>query len=404
MLVVTALILAGCAPTPPVRVSLPDLESALPPPVECTFLIGSPLGVLVEEVIPDSAAAGILEVGDVIVAADGTDTPDSAALLVVLGSKTPGDLIEIDYVRDGSEQTSTISLGANPDEPARPMIGIMIRTEYESVPARETEGSIDPGPTVRPISIGSDLYLLDPGTPDWERTALTPPDDLLWASTGSDIYVVDEGMIRSIAEEAEVPHDGLEGWDPARAIGSIGDDLLLVVTRPVADNPEEVTLAVARLDPSSGTTSWVIPLLAGTGIPVSALNSPDRTHFLLIGVNEDGTEITSAWVWDQDGEDLGLEDLQDFGTPIGWMDDSTLLFRSEGGTGNLVAVPSGEPEQVSLDPQLATLPLFAVGDGHSVLAVDGQNLVIDDIDTDTEVRTLAADCVFGRVGEPGWSA
>jgi hypothetical protein len=356
----------------------------------------------VEEVIPDAAADGLLAVGDVIVAAGGTDTPDAAALLSALEPTSPGDLIDLDYLRDGSESTTTLTLGANPDDPDRPMIGIMIRTDYESIPAADAQGPVTPGPTIRPLTIGETIYLLDPLTAAWEPTGVSVPDEMLWVSTGSAFYGAEDTAIIDLETGEEVEHDGVEGWEVTRAIGSIGGDLLLVVTRPLEEDPDQVALSVARLDPVTGTTVWVIPVLAGFGIPVAALSAPGGEHTLLVGVNEDGSELMGVQVWDGDGNDVGVEGLVDLGTPIGWLDPGTVMLRSDGGIANLVTISSGEPEQATIDPQLSELPLFAVGDGRSLLAIDGQTLVLDDLDTETEVRTLAQDCRFVRIGEPGW--
>ncbi len=401
-IVITSL-LAACAPAPPEREPLPDLSEALPPPADCAFLVGGPRGVLVEEVIPDGAADGVLEVGDVIVEAGGADTPDAASLLSALEPSAPGDDIDIDYIRDGSESTTTLALGANPDDPDRPMIGIMIRTDYESIPAGDAEGPVADGPTVRPLTIGDTIYLLDPLTATWEPTGVTVPDGMLWVSTASRFYGVDDTAIIDLGTGDEVVHDGIEGWEVTRAIGSIGGDLLLVVTRPLEESPEQVALSVARLDPKTGSTVWVMPVLAGFGIPVAALGAPGGEHTLLVGVSEDGSELMGVQVWDGNGADIGVEGLIDLGTPIGWLDPATVMLRSEEGVANLVAISTGEAEQRAIDPQLSELPLFAVGDGHSLLAIDGQALVLDDLDTDAEVRALARDCRFVRIGEPGWT-
>jgi hypothetical protein len=37
-----------------------------------------------------------------------------------------------------------------------------------------------------------------------------------------------------------------------------------------------------------------------------------------------------------------------------------------------------------------------------VLAVDGQALLLEDLTVTGDLRVLAENCTFGRVGEPGW--
>jgi hypothetical protein len=36
------------------------------------------------------------------------------------------------------------------------------------------------------------------------------------------------------------------------------------------------------------------------------------------------------------------------------------------------------------------------------MAIDGRSLVITDLTTGSEVRTLAENCTIARIGEPGW--
>ncbi len=402
LLVAVLLLLAACAASPPEREPLPDLEEALPPPAECTFFLGEPRGVLVEEVLSGSAAVGILEAGDVIVGLDGAPTPDAATLLLALGPRAPGDTVRLRLERDGAEQDTALTLGANPDSPDRPMIGVMIRTDYESVPASAVDGEVAPGPTSRPIAIGDSIYVHDPTIPSWAETGIAVPEGVIWVSATSGIFAVEDDAIIDLATGAEVPHDGLEGWDLARVIGSIGPDLILVVTRPVEETTDEVALAAARFDPATGSTIWLSPILEGFGIPISALGSPDGEHTLVVGVSADGSEITGVEVWDGVGDSLETGELVELGPPVGWADQDTILLRSDPVVISRVSIGSGEVTEATLDDRLTDLPLFPVGDGHSLLALDGQTLVLDDLESDSEVRVLAEDCLFGRIGEAGW--
>ena len=157
----------ACAQTPPEREALPSVEEVLDPPAQCSFLLGEPQGVLVQEVTPDSAADGLLVAGDVIVAFDNEPTPDSAALLAALGEKEAGDMVEIQVVRDDEETEETITLG---DDGGEPRIGVSIRTQFQAVEAADIDTQIAPGPMVRPIAIAGTIYLLDPVSRAWERT------------------------------------------------------------------------------------------------------------------------------------------------------------------------------------------------------------------------------------------
>jgi hypothetical protein len=390
----------ACAQTPPEREALPSVEEVLDPPAQCSFLLGEPQGVLVQEVTPDSAADGLLAAGDVIVAFDNQPTPDSTALLAALGEKEAGDTVEIEVKRGDEETRQTITLG---DDGGEPRIGVSIRTQYQAVEASEIDTEVAPGPMVRPISIGSTIYLFEPGSRVWERTDIEVADELNWVSTNSGIYGIEEESITDVGSGEVVPHDGFDGWEPIRVIGSADDDLILVVTQELPDDPERVAVGVSRFDPVSARTLWAEAVVDGFGIPISALGSPDGDQIVLVGVDEGGSEVMGIDVWSGDGVARGMEGLLPLGTPVGWMDDETVLFRTEVETGSLLTVPGGDIEEITLEGALEGLPLFPVGDGRSVLAIDDQTLVLDDITLSGDFQVLAENCSVARVGEPGWT-
>jgi hypothetical protein len=390
----------ACAQTPPEREALPSVEEALDPPAQCSFLLGEPQGVLVQEVTPDSAADGLLIAGDVIVAFDDQPTPDSTSLLSALGEKEAGDMVEIDVMRGDEETRQTITLGEDGGEPR---IGVSIRTQYQTVEAAEIDTEIIPGPMVRPISIGGTVYLFDPGARAWERTDIQVPDELNWVSTASGIYGIQDESITDVVSDEVISHDGYEGWEPIRVIGSAGEDLILVVTQEVPEDPERVAVGVSRFDPVTASTIWAEPVVDGFGIPISALGSPDGDLIVLVGVDEGGAEIVGIDVWSGDGVAQEIEDLVALGTPVGWMDSETVLFRTEAETGSLLDASTGDIEDVTLESAVQGLPLFPVGDGVSVLAIDGQTLVLDDLTLSGDFQVLAENCPVARVGEPGWA-
>jgi hypothetical protein len=396
------LITTACAAAPPERGSLPDVAEALDPPAQCSFLVGEPQGVLIEEVEPDSAADGVLMAGDVIVAIEGEATVTADDLVEIMEERSPGEEIEIDYRRDDAEASATIALGTNPTDEDAPMIGVQISTRFETVLATDADEPVGASPATRPISIGDTIYLLDPLEPGWEKTGVVVPDGADWVAATDGIYRMEDETLTELIEDVNIDMGELDGWDPARVIGSIGSDLLLVVTRPVPDDPDQVTVAIARFDPHNQDTKWVEPVLAGFGIPVSAIGSPDQENLVLVGVNDDGSEVIGIQMWDADGFDTGLEELVTLGAPVGWLDPGTVLFRTEEAVAVRLDAVSGESDRVVLDSRIAGLPLYPVGDGHSVLVVDGRSLLLEDFDSDGEIRTLAENCTFNRMGEPGW--
>jgi len=383
---------------------LPEVDEVLDPPAQCSFLVGEPQGVLVQEVIPDSAAEGLLLAGDIIVAFDDAPTPDSEALLSALSEKTAGDMVDVEYLRDDEATSSTVILGANPDDSGQPRIGVMIRTQYQIVEAADVAGEVASGPMTRPISIGGTIYLFDPTRTEWERTDIEVADELNWVGTSSGIYVIEEGTITNLNTDETISHDRLEGWEPIRMIGSVGADLMLVVTQEVPENPEQVAVGISRFDPATSTTRWAEPVLDGFGIPISALGSPDGELIVVVGVSEGGAEITGVDVWTADGTPVEQEGLDTLGTPVGWMDAGRILFRSGVDLATLYTVADGGSEELTLETAVGGLPLFPVGDGSSVLALDERSLMLEDLTLSGEVRLLAEDCSIGRVGDPGWDA
>jgi S1-C subfamily serine protease len=74
-------------------------------------------GALVSEVEPGSAAeAAGLQPRDLIVAVGGEPVSNSADVRAAVAAADPGDPVEVRYVRDGREQTTTATLGSRPVE------------------------------------------------------------------------------------------------------------------------------------------------------------------------------------------------------------------------------------------------------------------------------------------------
>jgi len=399
-LLVTSVVMLACASTPPERSSLPDVGEALDPPAQCTFLVGEPQGVLVQEVTPDSAADGLLIVGDVIVAFDNQPVFDSESLLSALGEKEVGDVVEISVLRGDEETEQTLTLG----DGSPPRIGVMIRTQYQAIEAADIDTEVEPGPLTRPISISGLIYLFDAVSNVWERTEVEVADEVNWIATTAGIYAIQEEVIMDLISGEEISHDGFEGWEPIRVIGSARQELILVVTQEVPDEPEQVAVGVSRFDPFTSETVWTQPVVDGFGIPISAWGSPDGEAIAVVGVNEDGSQIMGVDIWDGDGVPAGMDGLVALGTPVGWMGDESLLFRTDVEVASVLTVPGGATEEIALEPAIAGLPLFPVGDGRGVLALDSQSLVLDDVTLVGDLQVLAENCGFSRVGEPGWSA
>lgn len=78
---------------------------------------GSSDGATIVEVRPATPAAEAgLEPGDRVVSADGQPIDSPEQLTGLIGSRAPGDQLELELVRDGETRTVTVTLGERPDE------------------------------------------------------------------------------------------------------------------------------------------------------------------------------------------------------------------------------------------------------------------------------------------------
>lgn len=80
---------------------------------------------------PTSVEPGQLEPGDVIVAVDGEPTLDNTAVGAAVRSHEVGDTIEITFRRGGRERTTEIELIASPDDPDRPIVGVLLMSHLD---------------------------------------------------------------------------------------------------------------------------------------------------------------------------------------------------------------------------------------------------------------------------------
>jgi PDZ domain-containing protein len=88
-------------------------------------------GALVSQVLPDTPAAGRLHPADVIIAVDGTRVDTIARLRSLLAERRPGDEVSVS-VRRGEERLSVeLRLGADPQEPGRGVIGVLVEQSVD---------------------------------------------------------------------------------------------------------------------------------------------------------------------------------------------------------------------------------------------------------------------------------
>jgi len=85
-------------------------------------------GAEVQEVAANSAATGLLERGDVVIAADGQSVSTSSDLVAIIQAHKPAETIRLRIRRDNVERDVSIPLGESPDEPGRARAGLVVLT------------------------------------------------------------------------------------------------------------------------------------------------------------------------------------------------------------------------------------------------------------------------------------
>ncbi|MCP4407373.1 MAG: DegQ family serine endoprotease [Gammaproteobacteria bacterium] len=105
-----------------------------------SFGMNQPMGALVANVLPDSPAqdSGI-KVGDVILAYDGKDVNNSAALPPMVGRTRVGKTVKLKVMRDGSRKIIKIEIGQLPEEDSPILAGSPTPLEKTTVLGLELE-------------------------------------------------------------------------------------------------------------------------------------------------------------------------------------------------------------------------------------------------------------------------
>jgi PDZ domain-containing protein len=89
-------------------------------------VVATPRGVLVTSVSSDVPAAKSLEVGDVIVAVDGTPVRTPPQLRAQIGRRNPGDAVRLTVRRDEKPVDVTVRTVASPQDPTKAIVGILV--------------------------------------------------------------------------------------------------------------------------------------------------------------------------------------------------------------------------------------------------------------------------------------
>jgi PDZ domain len=407
-LLALAVAVAACGgQAAPSRGTLPDLSIEA---TECSVPVGEGRGAFLVSVLPDVAAADVLQPGDVIVELAGRPVVNVEELIAAVQQGAPGDEVDIRLTRAEEEVTVTTSLDESPDQPGRPILGVNARTDYATRPFVEVDSAeLADSPLVRLVGIDGGLAALDPVEHRWQRLDMEEPENQ-WISLG--------GRVVSLGETGEgEPALSVDGGEPvavtddvpadALIIGGVGELALLAVTG--GEQPE-----VVAVDPASGDVAWRwSPEGDLTGlIPLIAMRHPDGSSALIVltpSLNEPAT--AAVLVVDTEGTAVAIPSEDLVGAFIaGWWDQRAVLAMplSPDGipTGEIVTIDAVGGQMTALEAasvELAdTLRTWAVGDGQHVLMLVPERLVVADLLNPAEVQPLTQGCEL-QVADPGWA-
>jgi len=100
-----------------------------------------PTRVVVGALVPDSPAAGALQIGDELVAVSGRAVGTPAAVSDALAKTTPGQNVTVTYRRAGQERSADVALGASADR-AQGLLGVRPAVEPRSGDIKISLGDI----------------------------------------------------------------------------------------------------------------------------------------------------------------------------------------------------------------------------------------------------------------------
>jgi hypothetical protein len=399
-----ALLTSGClAQRPPERSPLPDASTAITTPPSCAVIDGPALGVHVEDVSPGTASFGILEPEDLLTTLDGVTLTSTGDLLSTLSERSPGDRVVVGLRRGGEPLELTVTLGENPQNPDRPLLGISIATEYAEVPPEAAAKLADPGRFARAVTIGDFVYVVDPTTGRLGVTDLSPSPTLAMVVDGTQYRVEREGETGRIVDGSGRQIDVSTGDVPLGLLGSDAGDLFIVAER--VDEDGVAAPVLIRAGARSGAAKWAWETTEDEGVPVFTVVSPDGSK-LLVGFAIQGAGGLSYRVVDaRTGDPLTRPEALsqiDGGVSFGWFDDGRIAVQTPGTTPILLdpLTLDSEPIALPFDPAEGTR-LWAAGDGLHLLIDTGQTFGLVTLDGSTEVRPIARRCEVTFVDQLG---
>lgn len=223
----------------------------------------TPTGVFVADVVPDSAAEGVLERGDVILAVDGEEILSDTELVESLGGRSSGETVELSLERHatGEAETVEVVLGGRDDDPSVGFLGVAPQTRLDVNDDLPFEVDIDSGSVGGPSAgLAFTLAILDQLT----EGELTGGSQV--AVTGTISVSGAVGSVGGVPQKAAAVRDlGIDVFIVPSALGEAelaevldraGDELQIV---PVDDLDQALTV----LETLGGDTQAIEEFAAG---------------------------------------------------------------------------------------------------------------------------------------------
>lgn len=123
-------------------------------------------GVAVSEIVPETPAAAVLEVNDVIRSVEGVEVQLPGQIAPILADKSPGEVVDIELVRDGVARSVEVELFPREGEPESAIIGIgaaALNPTFEFPFPIEIDAGLVGGPSAGMMYTLAVIEVLTPG-------------------------------------------------------------------------------------------------------------------------------------------------------------------------------------------------------------------------------------------------
>jgi PDZ domain len=416
VVVAVMLIAAACATRSDRVTILPPVPTALVPNApndvgtgRCTFTIGHGQGALVSEVLPTGPAAGVLAVDDVVTDFDGATVRTSADLVAAVRASSIGQTVTLAGERDGSPFSVEVTLGESGEVAGRPVLGVLVSTFEDRREPEELEEQPIATPLARVVSVGGELWVLDPAGITWSPLGVATPEGALIASDG-EVYTVEVSAVGAAdligAVSGRRVSIDIANWTAVSVIGTLGDKPLLGAER--TDPAGGVTeYAIIAVDPAAGEAIWFWSTDPAAAEPVPVAGYSNVTgDIVLLALSDAERTAAPLWVLLAEADDAATAQVAT-GIPdgvqmVGWHDAARLLAVTATIDQALLIDPvTGTAVETTLPVDSPAVRMWTVGDGAHVLIEGGDGLELATVGG-IERRSLTASCEPAVVSEFGW--